>query len=264
VKDKSGFTPLHIAARNGQKKVVELYLTKGADINEKADDGTTALHQAVSRWHQNVAEVLLNRGADINIKNTQGRTALHNAAKAGNKDMVELLIIKGADLNIIDDHGSNPAQLAILNNHKGTVKLLVSKGADIPTIQLAAYTGDLTKVKSFIESGIGVNSQDENGLTSIHAAAGAGQKEIIEFLIREGASFKKDIVPKGLGTPLHYASHGDSIEVAELLLAKGTSPNVKNSTGESPLLLAAAAGNIEVVRLMLASGADVDAGDKRG
>ena len=34
-KDKYGWTPLHWAAREGHKKIVELLIDKGADVNEK-------------------------------------------------------------------------------------------------------------------------------------------------------------------------------------------------------------------------------------
>ena len=41
-----GRTPLHFAAREGHKKIVELLIDKGADMNAKANDGTTPLDMA--------------------------------------------------------------------------------------------------------------------------------------------------------------------------------------------------------------------------
>jgi hypothetical protein len=50
-----------------------------------------------------------------------------------------------------------------------------------------AATGDLTTVKAFVKQGMPVNAQGRNG-TALHAAAVAGEIEVIEFLIAQGAN----------------------------------------------------------------------------
>jgi prolyl 4-hydroxylase len=42
-KDENGWTPLHEGARGAHKEVVELLVTKGANINEETNSGETAL-----------------------------------------------------------------------------------------------------------------------------------------------------------------------------------------------------------------------------
>ena len=102
--------------------------------------------------------------------------------------MVEHLIAIGANVNARAVHSETPAHVAALMNRRETVALLISRGANISSIQLAAYLGDLAKVRGFLENGVRVEAQDGSGLTPLHAAAGAGQKEIAEFLIGRGAS----------------------------------------------------------------------------
>ena len=46
-KDKFGSTPMHTAARFGQKEVSELLIAKGADVNAKNNDGVTPLDAAI-------------------------------------------------------------------------------------------------------------------------------------------------------------------------------------------------------------------------
>jgi ankyrin repeat protein/beta-lactamase regulating signal transducer with metallopeptidase domain len=263
-KDKSGSTPLHWAAVYGRnekrrKERVELLLNKGAVIEQKNDKGITPFHRATMAGNKKVMELLLNRGADINSIQWNGWSALHYAARAGKNDIVKLLIDKGAEVNAKNVRGETPAHFAAVQNHKDTVKLLTSRGADVSTIQLASYIGDLTKVNSFIEKGISINVQDGYWLTPLHAAAGAGQREVSEFLISKGALVNADAVSEGPGTPLHYATDGGSKEVTKLLISKGALINARNKNGETPLHLASKKGYSDLAKLIVANKADVNA-----
>jgi len=263
-KNKDGITPLYLAAGNGRLKAVESLLDKGALIDVQTNEGMTALQRAVTRRQKGMAELLLNRGANVDAKESRGCTALHFAVGNGSNEIVELLAAKGADVNAKTIRGETPAHLGMLRNHKDTIELLRSKGAEISTIQLAAYVGDLAKVKSFIENDGNPNSQDGYGLTLLHAAAGSGQREIAELLISKGASVNAGVVEDGLGTPLHYATHAGSGEVAELLISNGALIDAKNKYGAKPLHLAAGEGYNSLVRLLLAKGSDVNAKDENG
>jgi len=84
-------TPLHFAAENGHKKVVELLIAKGADVNVKVKDETyieTPLHSAASRGHKEIVELLIVEGADVNAKNCAGGTPLDAAQKKGIVDLL--------------------------------------------------------------------------------------------------------------------------------------------------------------------------------
>jgi serine/threonine-protein phosphatase 6 regulatory ankyrin repeat subunit B len=260
-KGRYGNTPLIVCAARNRKETVELLLEKGAVPNHKNDKGMTAFFAATINGNKEVVELLLDRGADVNSTQWSGWSALHYAARAGKNDIVKLLIDKGADVNAKNVRGETPAHLAAVQNHKDTVKLLISRGADVSTIQLAAYIGDITKVNSFIEKGISVNAQDGYWLTPLHAAAGAGQKDVAEFLISKGALVNANAFaeegPKGPGTPLHYATDGGSKEVTELLISKGAFIDARNRNKETPLHLAAKKGYSDLAKLFVTKKADV-------
>jgi ankyrin repeat protein/beta-lactamase regulating signal transducer with metallopeptidase domain len=261
-KDKSGCTPLHVAAENGQGKVVELLLAKGADSKAKAADGTTTLHRAVMGGRSDVVALLLDRGVDINSAQADGWTALHYSARVGTNDIAELLISKGADVNAKTVRGETSVHLAVVQNRRDTVKLLLSKGAEVSTIQLAAYLGDLAKVKSFIEKGISVNTQDGYWPTPLQAAAAAGQREVAEFLISKGALVNAEAAAQGGTTALHYAALGGSKEVVELLISKGAVIDARDKNGLKALPPAAMVNYMGMVKLFTAS--EANAKDKDG
>jgi ankyrin repeat protein/beta-lactamase regulating signal transducer with metallopeptidase domain len=265
-KDKSGCTPLHFAAENGQGKVAELLLAKGADSKAKATDGTTTLHRAVMSRRSDVVALLLDRGVDINSAQADGWTALHYSAMIGTNDIAELLISKGADVNAKTVRGETPVHLAVVQNRRDTVKLLLSKGAEVSTIQLAAYLGDLAKVKSFIAKGVSVNTQDGYWPTPLQAAAATGQREVAEFLINEGALVNAEAVAQGGTTALHYAALGGSKEMVELLISKGAVIDARDKNALKALPLAAMAGYTDIVKRFtyLRYAREVNAKDKDG
>jgi ankyrin repeat protein/beta-lactamase regulating signal transducer with metallopeptidase domain len=266
--NEAGQTPLHRVSmiRRQDKRLeltAEVLLTHGAEVDAKDKSGNTPFHFAVENGHRKLIELLLAKGADVKATAADGTTPLHRAATRGHSDVVELLLERGVDINAKTVSGETPAQLAALSNRKDTVKLLFSKGAEVSTIQLAAYVGDLAKVKSFIEQGISVNTQDEYW-PALHAAAASGQREVAEFLINNGASVNAQAVGQYGETPLHSAARGGSREVTELLMSKGATIDASDNYGMTALYRAALTGDADIVKLLIDHGADVNAQDTYG
>jgi cytohesin len=128
-KAEGGWTPLHYATGGNDKEIVELLIAKGADLNAKnARDQITPLHWAAWRDHKEITELLIAKGAGVNTKNKSGGTPLHNATWKGHKEIVELLIAKGADLNAKDVDGETPLNWAEEGKHKEITDLLRKHG----------------------------------------------------------------------------------------------------------------------------------------
>ena len=62
VKGVVGSTPLHYAALNGHKEIVELLLANGAEVNAMNDDGDTPLDWAIAYKHTETANLLRKHG----------------------------------------------------------------------------------------------------------------------------------------------------------------------------------------------------------
>ncbi|EAY08996.1 ankyrin repeat protein, putative [Trichomonas vaginalis G3] len=128
-KNNDGETALHITASQNSIETVEFLISHGANINEKDQFGQTALHCAAEINRKEIAELLISHGANINEKNQYEETALHKAAWHNSKETAEVLISHGANINEKDEYGTTALRKATLNNSKETAELLISHGA---------------------------------------------------------------------------------------------------------------------------------------
>ena len=91
-----GFTPLMIDSLMGNTDSVKEHLQRGANVNERTEQGVTALMAASLMGRAEIVEVLINHGASVNEQDEEGYTALTMAALAGHTDIAMLLVRAGA------------------------------------------------------------------------------------------------------------------------------------------------------------------------
>jgi ankyrin repeat protein len=136
------------------------------------------------------------------------------------------------------------------------------------SIHDAVLHGDLENVKTLITGDSELlNAQDDNGKTALHHAIELDNNRIAIYLIEQGA----DINMKGEDqySPLHYAAAIGNLEMARLLLDRGTTTLGDVSLAKhdgfegnwTPLHLACLNGHEDMVRLLLDHGADIEARD---
>ncbi|MFB5649289.1 ankyrin repeat domain-containing protein [Leptospira wolffii] len=90
------YTPLMIAAREGETEIAEFLIRNGADVNAKTRDGHTALMMAVYNRNIQIVSLLLRSGADVHAKTRQGHTAWSEATLEDSTKIKELLSNAGA------------------------------------------------------------------------------------------------------------------------------------------------------------------------
>ena len=271
IRDPDGNTPLHLAALNGNRKLVSVLLDRGAEVDAQNEANATPLIYGVT--NREVVATLLNHGANPNSKTNHGRSPLLSAVNRGQSyEVVKLLIDAGADPNV---HGSGSPwdggalYLAIQSGDPRTIDLLLDKGASLEPIgssfsvlDVAAMVGDLKTAKRLLKAGVDPNYSSRGyGDSPGHAlnwALWAENHEIAEELITHGADLHFAPQVGGETPPMVWAGIGQAGDpkIARMLIERGLDVNTVNAIGESALHYALKSGeNTELARYLLDAGA---------
>jgi len=220
---KNGTSPLFDAAKSGTAEQVQLLLTFGADPNAATTSGLTALHQAAARGNLDMVKELVQAGAEVNAITKDGRTPIFYAAERGKASTVSFLLDKKAEINLADEKGLTPLILAAGSGNAALVKFLV-----------------VNKKANFAATA-------KDGTTAL--IAGAKTPEIVKFLADKMPNVNG--VDAGGNTALHLCAATADDETVRKLLYRGAKEDQPNKKGETPVLLAARAGNADMVKRLL-------------
>ncbi len=129
IPNRTGITPLAMAARFGATSSVIALLQAGANPDRATGDRwkSTPLMEAARDGHVEIGTRLLRAGARIDHPDVAGGTALHWAVRAGQTPYAELLLDGGADQSIRDWEGETPLDLARRIHHADLITLLASR-----------------------------------------------------------------------------------------------------------------------------------------
>jgi uncharacterized protein len=283
--NRYGITPLYLASVNGNAAVIERLLNAGADANAVSTEGETALMTASRTGNVAAIKVLLARGADVNAKeNWHGETALMWAVSEKHAAAARELIAKGADVNA----RSNVNKWERQNSAEPREKWLPLGG--LTPLEFAARDGCVDCIPVLVEAGADINAADQDGITPLLSAIINGHYDAAGVLLEKGAD--PNIADRTGRTPLYSAidfhtmpqsnrpapkeidNELASLDVVTRLLAKGANVNAQLkqqqpyrtkldrgddtmlTTGTTPLIRAAKAGDVVAMKLLLDQGAD--------
>ncbi|MDQ7827349.1 MAG: ankyrin repeat domain-containing protein [Candidatus Eremiobacteraeota bacterium] len=173
------------AAERGDIIKTEALLSENPQLAhaKTANGGITALMIAAGQGKKDIVELLISKGADVNAKDGTGMTALFRAMVS--KDILELLLSSGADINVKALKGMTPLMFFTLFCEKTFIELLIHHGAEVN----AKSDKDLIDIlgHSLISNSTEANIKNNNGWTALMFAEARGEKDIADLLRKHGA-----------------------------------------------------------------------------
>ncbi len=220
----------------GETAAIARLAAQGEDLDrrmdEQANQRRTALHLAVLKKQPGSLAALLDSGADPNLEDAAGLTPLDQAALQGEQEIAGRLLAAGAALRlpsaILLDRTAElelilDADPEVVRDDRMWARLLVraagrGSAAQVERLLVAAqrHRAGLSIVNLAADAEVATDGA--GGYTALHAAAGAGNDEVVAVLLRHGASPRaRD--GRYCGTPAGWARHFGHAATAELLLA---------------------------------------------
>lgn len=276
--DDRGRSPLHAAAAEGQREIVEFLIAKGAAVDQR-DRGfskNTPLMYACSHGRRDTAALLIAKGAQVNARNRRerltallraseksskktaewlkkymdqfkekrGNSALHLAVTSGSKETVSLLLEHDAEINAIGEWGHTPLFIAVIMRNKELAGYLIARGAQV-------------------NNGAAINRSwggYETNWTPLMQAAWQGSRDIVRLLVEQGAEI--DAAGSSGRTALVFAIFRKKVPVARFLVSKGADLSV--TIAGSTLLHEAAYQDLEeIAQILISRGLDINAVNER-
>lgn len=214
--------------------------TDDLDDVDPDDLGATPLMLIESRLFgqpRKLVDLLLEAGADINAIDSFGQNVVHRVVES-NK-LLKLVLKRGADPNVRAHNGDTPLMRAALMARKRAVSILRRAGAsedgmlDVNLFN-ACYAGKRDEIEEYLDQGADVNFQRLG--TPLCAATDRGDLELAQRLLDAGADIDLPITdsPYGDSNPLLDAAYDGQLEVVRFLLDAGADVNV-SCEGYTPL-----------------------------
>lgn len=284
IADKTGVTPLHLAAANltGDSKtksdndLIGLLIQHGSRVGAKDFQGNQPIHYAAVYGSPKTMQDLIKAGAPVNASNASGQTPLHLAIQFQRENIVNILLNnEDIDFNLPDEDELTPLTAAFVskqykilalmlmqtkrnqdkNNHNGSMfdpnDLLHFASNNCP--DLIVFIVELLNA-----IGWKITTESTAGGTVLHSAVKNNDAKTLAVLLSKDDSIvnSQATLPdpdncwqKG-DTALHVAARTNAIDCIPILNKYRCPPNLLNDDKLSALHLAVKFNHLEAIQAL--------------
>ncbi|KAI8910189.1 ankyrin repeat-containing domain protein [Gorgonomyces haynaldii] len=248
-----GITPLMLAVRQNNLKVIQLLIDSGADINFTTAGGLNAFNNRL------LIVAMLKAGVDVNQPSERTFPLIYCLQKR-RESLAKLLIESGAKdlvsnnstpLMLMLEHGYFDLAASFIKKTECMANVMNQCGV---TVFGLACKRKQTQICELLVPHLDFTWKNVHSRTHLHEASRYGMPSICQKLLDGGvdpnqADFQHN-------TPLHESVRHCCFQTTRLLLEHGANPNTVNNWGMYPLMIAAELHDLPTMEILLEHGAD--------
>ncbi|XP_071108542.1 ankyrin repeat domain-containing protein 65-like [Haliotis cracherodii] len=196
--DEGGDNILHLACSGGDMETVGFVLSLNVvDINSRGWRSMTSVMWAALRGNRDVVELLVSKGANVSLVDEDGDNIFHHACSGGYIETVEFVLsLNVVNINSRGWRSLTPVMRAAWEGHGDVVELLVSKRADVSLVDkygdnilhLACFGGDMETVEFVLSLNVvDIDAKNNLGETAADVARDWGHQPVADLLESRGA-----------------------------------------------------------------------------
>ncbi len=230
--DIHGWTGLMYATLEGNTDLVNLLLSRGANVNHRGNGGQTPLMCASAMGYSDLVELLINHGARINFRDCDGKSALIFALEDEYRDFGHLSLWKAhhdADQNYVRRRKNQTTQVLLKHLPAVTPSLVEEKDYHHKTLLMYAVEGQNPNfVFWLLANGANVNAQNDSGQTPLMLAL-SNKHEFAYIYFEKLTDRGADIQLKDSNgvSALVYAIQNQQFEATQQLILWGADLNLQ-------------------------------------
>lgn len=238
-----------------------------SSVNKTSTNGESALVYFSATGNLTIVRDLIARGANVNHRDLSGFTALMKATSNGHTDVVRVLLASGANMEIpiIGSVDTTPLYIASEKGYRDIMLLLLKKGASVDYTRGRRKYSIGTEIflkyphdkELQVEVARRVKKPNSRGNIILLLAATYYENERAVRILLSKRTYPSTSYPDG-ETPLHIAAKAGNLNIMRDLIKKGADIDRLDNDGLAPISVAAREGNEDAVRFLAGKGAEVN------